>query len=456
MARAKLIQSDYDDCILADGVEVEKAYCLTEGQARAIRGMLEQWGWETRWYSPTAQPLDMDAIEAFAADLSLRLIDPAYQTDCGEGQMEFRQDPNNACQLQYRHAGEVNWTLMFDYSLCQPSQLEFNLVLSRLTSVVNNQYTTIYDGTPGSINPQSPTWFMDTAPDSARKIALCMASKTFVDGVMFDALNRKRVALGLIALGTGVFTWLTGSLWIVLGGGTAVLVAGAELSQLEAAHADETARQAMACKLFEMLQGKKVDLTNFVVACQSLGYVNAHEETISQVIYEAGRYQENFLMFVDILGKHYDEALAGVDTCACDEDADNCGLLLDFRNGRPPGVDILTGVVTVGEGLVATYDTNGYKYNCVVHFDPPCQWDRVDYLINRSSAGGNSIQWRWRISGEANFSSWASRSTPQSGDYSETGIAGPDYLVDAMEISCWGIAVYNFTNILRTIKFYHS
>lgn len=84
---AKLIQTDYDRSILSEDASFNCSVCLTRGQIRAIIGMLEQWGWITRWYSPSGEVLDQHEINVFQGDLSWRLT-----TMCcdGNGTIERR------------------------------------------------------------------------------------------------------------------------------------------------------------------------------------------------------------------------------------------------------------------------------------------------------------------------------------------------------------------------------
>lgn len=65
----KIIQSDYDYVMSADGVcEV----CLTRGQIRALLGTLDYFGWVTRWYSSSGD-IDQQVINRFRDDLARRL-----------------------------------------------------------------------------------------------------------------------------------------------------------------------------------------------------------------------------------------------------------------------------------------------------------------------------------------------------------------------------------------------
>src|ERR1041385_709278 len=76
---AKLVQTNYDRSILAEDALSECCYCLTLGQVRAIMGMIDQWTWTTRWYSPSETEISSPVVMNFAADLYRRLI-----LSCGE------------------------------------------------------------------------------------------------------------------------------------------------------------------------------------------------------------------------------------------------------------------------------------------------------------------------------------------------------------------------------------
>lgn len=87
---AKLIQTNYDRSILAEDALFSCEVCLTRGQIRAMQGLLEQFGWLTRWYSPTGEEIDQHAINVFQGDLSWRLANMC----CGDGSQVVLQRIN--------------------------------------------------------------------------------------------------------------------------------------------------------------------------------------------------------------------------------------------------------------------------------------------------------------------------------------------------------------------------
>lgn len=99
---AKMVQTNYDLSILASDAERECCYCLTRGEVRAILGYVEQWGWETRWYSDAGEPIDPVALLEFAADLSRRL-----SVTCGETALILRRinPETGAMEISEDHGG---------------------------------------------------------------------------------------------------------------------------------------------------------------------------------------------------------------------------------------------------------------------------------------------------------------------------------------------------------------
>lgn len=103
---AKIIQTNYDQSIATSDALFECSYCLTKGQVRAIMGMVEQWGWDTRWYSPSDEEISQVAIDKFSADLSWRLS----MGCCGDGQDIVLQRLNpDTGMLEFSTDGGATW-----------------------------------------------------------------------------------------------------------------------------------------------------------------------------------------------------------------------------------------------------------------------------------------------------------------------------------------------------------
>lgn len=81
-AQGKIIQLDYDFIVpMID----ECCYCLTDGQVQMILGLLDYYGWSTRWYSETGT-IDQTVISELQADLGARLMSGC----CGSDHIRYR------------------------------------------------------------------------------------------------------------------------------------------------------------------------------------------------------------------------------------------------------------------------------------------------------------------------------------------------------------------------------
>lgn len=107
----------------------------------------------------------------------LQLIFLSGNLDCGnEFDMQFRQNPDNTCQLQWRQNDGEAWQLMFDYGLCFANVLTGNGMVDNITlTVMQQQSQTLnvdYDGTIASI---APNMVYDSSPrDAFRDLAMCV------------------------------------------------------------------------------------------------------------------------------------------------------------------------------------------------------------------------------------------------------------------------------------------
>jgi len=92
----------------------------------------------------------------------------------GEPGMEFRQNPSDACQLQYSTDGGGTWKLMFDYSLCagktNGKQAPSAQAIAAVSVEINN-WVGDYDGNTNSVAPEL---IHDNSPtDDYRDQAVC-------------------------------------------------------------------------------------------------------------------------------------------------------------------------------------------------------------------------------------------------------------------------------------------
>lgn len=70
-AQGKILQLDYDFILSLEG---ECAVCLTNQQVQMILGIVDYFGWATRWFSNEGTGIDQEVIDALQGDLVRRLM----------------------------------------------------------------------------------------------------------------------------------------------------------------------------------------------------------------------------------------------------------------------------------------------------------------------------------------------------------------------------------------------
>lgn len=277
--------ASFDDTVL-------RGVCLTQRQIAILKALLIPAYWSTRWDDLTVSKSELDgqiaAIDA-ALDVGCSLIfDCVDVNDCVEGSPQTT----------------INNTVMIVLML-QNNQIAIDFRLS------------IYDGTPGSINPEAPTTTWN--PDTVRDTALCMAAQQFVASWAFiKVLDLEAGLLGVYGAMI-LATVISGGLLLGVAAGVLSLV-GYTLQVALTALKDEQALSDVACCMYSGLQGGAVSQAVFETALDSCGFTaGTNEAIVRDLIADTIDELPNYLAFLDAAGNAYGLAALGVGSCVCDE-----------------------------------------------------------------------------------------------------------------------------------------
>lgn len=224
----------------------------------------------------------------------------------------LRQNPDDPCLMEQQLQPGGDWLAAFDYGLCNSTSGELIRLQNQQTTIINRQYTTVYDGTPGSINSSAPsTSFSDS---SDRETALCMAAIRYVSERMSDAWYQARAQLLLLAaLYSNPLTRTLDKLV----GGISILPAGLSAEAVIQAAENASAIQEAGCALADALKGDAISEAAFFAGIDTLSGTG-NVSTIYTIL-KASRDRSNYLYFLDLLGAAWDLVQAGVDDCPCEE-----------------------------------------------------------------------------------------------------------------------------------------
>lgn len=175
----------------------------------------------------------------------------------------------------------------------------------------NNTNITIYDGTPGSVNPSAPP-IQITGGDNhdLRRTALCLALTRYTGNILranFIAGCGVGILAGLTTLAGG---WLLGGPLGGVVGGVALGTAIGNCVNLLNVVNDPQAQQDLICALYEAFQGMELTHQNFQDIWANITPPTPEVGDMLTVIASAPVLQ-NYLYFLDLLGAGYDQAVAG-------------------------------------------------------------------------------------------------------------------------------------------------
>jgi len=135
---------------------------------------------------------DQERELAAARMVNLQILLMTSNLSCGgEPGMEFRQNSNDPCLMEYSTDGGASWKTMFNYRLCFQAHEDENDPPSAAAQVDitlhNNVVVNTYDGTIQSVAPEM---VHDSTPtDDFRDAAICAVISQIMYGVQSIAIN---------------------------------------------------------------------------------------------------------------------------------------------------------------------------------------------------------------------------------------------------------------------------
>jgi len=273
-----------------------KLYCLSEPTVHMILSLSESFYWHTRWTK------EANASQSFS--------------------LEEREVIKSLAEV-------LEWELMNPCANC-PSPDELNQQTLEQTILLQQMQRSMivgrYDGsTISSINPDAPNDFYDGDGGTARTAALCTAVKNYLAGYFHQLGIRVSLAAGLSVLETlGGLTLMLASATFPPVGAIGAVAFAHGLSQIETASTyleamnDEEAFNAVVCCMNSGLQGKAVTRANFETSLDTCNFTEGTNEFILASLAQSDLVdQGNWIMFIDVLGRAYLAAQAGLQDCPC-------------------------------------------------------------------------------------------------------------------------------------------
>lgn len=312
----KAVTTDYTALMAYDNVDAINL-CLTQREVAILKALLMPAYWSTRWTNLTISDDELNEMVA--------LIDAKLDTLCEFPVTAITDIRQALCILEY--FADETWTPFADLSICATdtgtdyyTQIEININVARtyLAIYVAPDYFTINIYAPIII------WNGGTGgiPTADRETALCMATQAYVGSYAARKVQELDVAFsGLFILIAGAF-FLTGGIGILAGMfvGGAALVAGVTYTTARAALLDEEALLAVACCMYEALQGEDVEQATFQASLDSCGFsAGTNSAIVRDLVASTFSELESYLSFVDASGRAFvqvDEF--GVDLCDCE------------------------------------------------------------------------------------------------------------------------------------------
>ena len=288
--RWKGVTSDWAETLQADDTDVY-TYCFTQQQSMILKAALLPLYWVTRWtnFTGTADELE-EKIAAIDAILD--------KDDCMACDCQDICDCLNQCDI-----------------IVQGSDIDINIQL-QFIAIQQNYWTQIFMGSPTDINPDAPTGTWNA--DAQRDLALCMAAQRYVYSFADAQAKSIRKSQGLIGGLTVLAGFFTGGLLL----GVAIVASSAVQVALNTAYNalnDEAALLAVACCMYNGLQGQAVDSVAWEASLDACGFTPGSNEAIVRDLVAATLDEPgNLYAMYEATGTAYAQVLLGTGSCDCD------------------------------------------------------------------------------------------------------------------------------------------
>lgn len=248
--------------------------------------------------------------------------------DCGDQMAEklrFRQNPTDNCLLEYSINEGSNWSTAFNYSLCTP--MELNQILTNQTEAERllRQILDQYDGTPGSIAPDSEYGDADDAfRDAAQCYVLRLLIQSTLDSIAEDKENSDKLKqifgtiLSLAAVGLVYFTGGLSLIWASAIAGTIVTIQASKIANIsEVELRDEDAREEIVCCAMNNLRGQTPTLALFQSAFTGCSGLSTTAEKQRDIMNDLVQGLDVYLAYLSAVQEAFSLAERGIITDDC-------------------------------------------------------------------------------------------------------------------------------------------
>jgi len=233
-------------------------------------------------------------------------------------QTHWERDDNQSAKIVAARWREIFHEVSNNMGTCTPSDAIIRRTINAdFRLALNVEFTA--NGLDG-IAPDRPDTFFDQDTGDAgddvqrRSNALCNACIDFVNTIADDATNVARTA------GLTIVPALIPIVWSINPIGGAVFVGALSLLSLiaQAAFNDEEIRHAVACCMYENLQGVAITEANFAASLTGCGFAPLSDNEIVREILESGvNDRADYLAFVSVLGSFMGAVGSSETDCAC-------------------------------------------------------------------------------------------------------------------------------------------
>lgn len=327
----KAITLDYASLASYDDTETI-SICLTQRQVAILKGLLITAYWRTRW---TNISISDDELQSDIALLDSQLDG----NDCEVETMEFRDNPDDPCEVQYSNDGGETWTTMFRKDVCPPD-VALTAVDIENTYIDIDNVTTNNTNYAGDIINVAPEWAYE---DAGSDNALCYVVNAYVNSICDLAIkqidtkndeNRSQndwlddiaVLIAELVLDVALATAGIGTLPALLIGAVSwasvqfVEYVWDSLVGLSSDHyADQDARDTVACWMYNKLKGGTPVFAKWSASLDAFEGDNANEVAIGDTVALFNKeldYYINYMMLMEEVNvvQHL------LPSCACPEE----------------------------------------------------------------------------------------------------------------------------------------
>jgi hypothetical protein len=328
----KRILFDWDTLGQYDNT-VSYGVCLTQRQCMILKAALIPAYWSRRWMGFPGTEGSIDYLDAMISQIENQLDG----NDCPECNMEFRDNPDDPCEVQYSNDGGLSWTTMFRKDVCAPAQVaspgDITNIYDNQTIITNNH--TLWDNDIINVAPQ---WeYVDLNSDNA----LCKVIDMYIEMICDTAIaqiqkeNVERrdqnswfddvvavisgsIIVELSTMAAGTVFWPV-AIVAAVGWATAAIadkvwdeLVTVGWEQFE----DEEAKQAVKCWMYQSLRGNTPQWETWTDSLSGFVPEDANETLIAEVVGIWNSDEDIYINYM-LLMEDYNSIAESLPVCDC-------------------------------------------------------------------------------------------------------------------------------------------